>query len=85
MTKKDFQVIAAVIAALPHVGELGNMYDPRNAVALAFADALAPLNPRFKRALFIQEATGQVAVTARKVREFSADERKQFRAALGDV
>lgn len=62
MTKKDFQVIAATIA------NTVMSRSTRVVVAQAFADALAPLNPRFKRDLFIQAATGQVSVTARRAR-----------------
>ena len=69
MTKKDFQVIAAVLA---NASTLNN--DERDliaALASDFANALAPLNPRFKRELFIQAATGLVAVTARRARTAS--------------
>lgn len=82
MTKKDFQVIAATIgAAAIEQGISGP--NAKRRLAEHFADALAPLNPRFKRELFIQAATGQVAVTARKARTFSEADRAQFRAALG--
>ena len=60
MTKKDFQLIAATIAALAVDDHI------QQHIAEYFASMLAPTNPRFKRDLFIQAATGQVSVMARK-------------------
>ena len=48
MTRKDFEMIAEVIATSWHgSGEL------KNAIACKMADALARTNPRFDRARFI--------------------------------
>lgn len=76
MTKKDFQVIASVLATTmtPRdgiiFGEAARILSAKQQEALAerFADALSVTNPRFNRTLFIQAATGVVPVTARKPR-----------------
>ena len=70
MTKKDFQLIAATLAnptfaVFPLSTKERNF---RDALAVDFANMLATTNPRFKRELFIQAATGQVSVTARKAK-----------------
>lgn len=46
MTKKDFKLIAEVVASIDD-------YGTRAAVADKFADKLATINPRFDRARFI--------------------------------
>lgn len=61
MTKKDFQLIAQTIRDLALDAEW-----ERVKIASQFANALESTNPRFKRDLFIQAATGVVPVTARK-------------------
>jgi hypothetical protein len=50
MTKKDFELIAKVIDALPQ--DTSRMY-----VALAFANALKATNPNFNEYLFVTAAT----------------------------
>lgn len=67
MSRQDFQLIAATIATLPIQSKRAREWE-LNVIACAFADALAPTNPAFNRALFIQAATGVVPVTARKAR-----------------
>jgi hypothetical protein len=47
MTKRDFELIAAVLANLPEM-----RVDP-DTVAEEFADALATTNPRFDRTKFL--------------------------------
>lgn len=68
MTKKDFQLIAATIAGLQLDGTQTQCNTRRQEIAEHFADVLSDTNPLFKRDLFVQAATGQVAVTARKAR-----------------
>ena len=64
MTRKDFIFIADVIRSMPtHAPSLRAQ---RESCAAAFADRLGETNPRFNRALFVQAATGVVALNARK-------------------
>ena len=51
MTKKDFQFIAATIAAMPAFSS--TLRDQKTSCASAFATALAVANPRFNRARFL--------------------------------
>ena len=73
MTKKDFQLIANVIATCQFDGCRLERDDARLLLAGHFADILATTNPLFKRGLFLEAATGQVSVTARKVRTLASD------------
>ena len=69
MTRKDFIFIADVIRSMPSLKELEagtEALSLRESCARAFADRLGETNPRFNRALFVQAATGVVALTARK-------------------
>lgn len=52
MTKKDFKLIAAVVAGMPPDADMVS-------VAYAFANALASTNPRFDRERFLKAATGK--------------------------
>lgn len=52
MTKKDFELIAEVIATLPE----SISYNDQEQVAAAFADRLATTNPRFDRDRFMDAA-----------------------------
>ncbi len=67
MTKKEFQLIAAVLAGASTLSKAEHSF--LNALVNDFANALSTTNPRFKRDLFVQAATGQVSVTARKARD----------------
>jgi hypothetical protein len=60
MTRKDFIFIADVIRSMSPLTR------DREAIATDFANRLGETNPRFNRALFVQAATGVVALTARK-------------------
>lgn len=80
MTKKDFQLIAQAIHEMRHT--LGE--DHQIHVAQRFARALAATNPRFKRDLFIQAATGVVPVNARRAVE-TARKAKTLGQAIADV
>lgn len=66
MSRKDFILIAETIYNLDLQAWATN--DNRRFIAEQFADALATTNPQFKRELFIQAATGKVALTARAAR-----------------
>lgn len=72
MTKKDFQLIAGVLASTPL--RYDNPEHARLRLAEEFARALSEGNSRFKRDLFIQAAMGQVSVTARKARKMTPAE-----------
>jgi hypothetical protein len=64
MTRKDFIFIADVIRSMPtHAPSLRAQ---RESCANAFADRLGETNERFNKQLFVQAATGVVALTARK-------------------
>ena len=60
MTKKDFQLIADVVATPNRASQMGNgpLADAharyRRALAEQFADALASTNPRFQRETFLR-------------------------------
>jgi hypothetical protein len=53
MTKKDYELIAAVFAKF--TGEAGDVVE-RDAMAYDLADALAADNPRFSREIFLVAA-----------------------------
>ncbi len=61
MIRKDFIAIAETILGMSDMND-----DQQYYVAEKFADMLQDTNPQFKRDLFIQAATGVVAVNARK-------------------
>jgi hypothetical protein len=72
MTKKDFELIAAVLVNTPL-----QYADPEHArmrLAEEFARVLSEGNPRFKRELFIQAATG-AAPAARSLASDLAEDR----------
>lgn len=79
MTKKDFQLIAQTIKGLALDAEW-----ERVKIAGQFANALETTNPRFKRDLFIQAATGVVPVNARRAVE-TARKAKTLGQAIADV
>jgi hypothetical protein len=57
MTRNDFEVIADVLARLRPELPTDDMTDHGlDAVAAAFADRLALINPRFNRAMFLRAA-----------------------------
>ncbi len=70
MSHKDYQIIAVTIRDMPYGTEQGSENSKpevqRRRTAEAFAEALAVTNPALNRELFIQAATGVVAVNARK-------------------
>jgi hypothetical protein len=49
MTKKDFELIAKVVAR----STIGKGQEARTGIANAFADELEEINPRFDRARFL--------------------------------
>ena len=55
MTKKDFEFIAATIAAMPAFSP--SLQDQKTNCTLAFARALEAANPRFKRERFLAACT----------------------------
>ena len=64
MTRKDFQLIAEVLAASqPGHGntELDAQADTHDSVVIGFADRLATTNPNFDRDRFVAVATGKRA------------------------
>lgn len=64
MTRKDFIIIAGIIRNMPD--QAFSDRASREHVAKCFAEGLSDTNPNFKSDLFIQAATGQVALNARK-------------------
>lgn len=54
MTKKDFEFIAATIAAMPAFSP--TLRDQKRSCALTFANALQEANPRFQRQRFLDAA-----------------------------
>lgn len=62
MTRKDFIFIADVLKSMP----TDNGATRTEIVVMEFANRLGETNHRFNKQLFIQAATGVVALTARK-------------------
>lgn len=66
MTRQDFILIATVLADASPANATERSF--LSALVVDFANKLQGTNPAFNRALFIQAATGVVAVNARKVK-----------------
>lgn len=64
MTRKDFIIIAEIIRNMPT--HSASLRTAQASCASAFADGLGKTNAAFNRELFIQAATGVVALNARK-------------------
>jgi hypothetical protein len=70
MSRQDFILIATVLADASPANATERSF--LSALVVDFANKLQGTNPAFNRALFMQAATGQVSVTARKAKALPA-------------